>query len=1144
MNINFNTGDENLRIDETFIPGSTNAVESREIQRRFGQVEAGITALLTRTGFVVLNSESQLPLEPTESQRTAGFIIGQDMYVYVGSGGDAREGKYKNVGKFKPADGVSVVSLSQTSESAEDGGTNVLTMTLSDGTVRDFKVRNGRKGQATMMRVFNNHLQASFDDGATWKDVSDDIAAWFRVSTDGDNVTLQMSRDQVNYQDVCTFVNELRIRGQYATTGDVPSPKSGQLFLIGSAAPYELHLYDGSRWIPMGQFSATVASTQTTGQSTTLVMSQKAVTDKLSELDQNLEKLLYGGLSHPLRQGTFTNPSNATALTMTNIIPFTSRLYVSTDKPIASGYEYRFGVATYTTSSGLSLNGTIVRRQNVISGNSYTPNAGENGIAFGILRYNLSTETYDNLSLSEFVGYHLFVSQDDGDVRTSIDIVKEMSQSGVAMSALNQLRGGIFSLIGDSITTFVGNDLGNSYYPTTYTPADVNNIIDTWWMKVIKANDAKIDINASFGGARVTNTRPSGTIRDSLYDSTLRLGQNLTPDVIIVARGTNDSYGSVTLGDYDYSSPLSSYDESKFIPAYIKGIRQLIASFPNATIICLGLSMGNAYLEAIKNIAEHYSLQFIDVHNYSVCSDGTNVHPDNMGMNTIANAIMRYKDYEKINEIDDKLNQIDDKLNQIPYVDSFLDNFDALASKIIKGDLPLFSPVNGFLKDPSIWIHNGKWYMYCTTSIEGTTNFDTDWYSSTDGRNWKYERKVFTHTGSGYGAYCLAATSKAILVEGIWHIWVTCWGNRGWCIAHFTCSDIDNPTWEADSNNPIITNETRHILDPFIVFENNTYYMFATHDTTEQVCYATSSDCYTWSEMTDIPNVYGEGPMVIHAPNNKWVIMTARAGGNSLRNEDLDVFESSSLTSGYSYIGKPIMQLPSWANVCYGHGDLIKIPAGYFGFAKDKYILYYQATWDYGQHMVIGTAMSDDCYHWYPYNFGEYGWGDFFQIDNAGYLIIRKQNTLPNWKPFVRTYDYWRDFEISVRVTQLPSPTSKVAGLVFFGENAQYLNCLVVEYDIDNQLLVAKLLPKNNVGDAITYLSLPDPFIGAGSHLLLKVERKGTTIGVTAFKADDEQAGSTHYFDFDMPGFERMAFGLISENSEAYFSNVALYGNH
>lgn len=55
-----------------------------------------------------------------------------------GSGGTGADGK----------DGVGIKSVKQTTTSTQDGGANVITVTLTDGTASTFTVRNGSKGSA------------------------------------------------------------------------------------------------------------------------------------------------------------------------------------------------------------------------------------------------------------------------------------------------------------------------------------------------------------------------------------------------------------------------------------------------------------------------------------------------------------------------------------------------------------------------------------------------------------------------------------------------------------------------------------------------------------------------------------------------------------------------------------------------------------------------------------------------------------------------------------------------------------------------------------------------------------------------------------------------------------------------------------
>lgn len=55
-------------------------------------------------GFVVIDSTSELPENPTPEQQQKGYLLDTTLYVYVGEGGDTLDGKYKSA-ELKGADG-------------------------------------------------------------------------------------------------------------------------------------------------------------------------------------------------------------------------------------------------------------------------------------------------------------------------------------------------------------------------------------------------------------------------------------------------------------------------------------------------------------------------------------------------------------------------------------------------------------------------------------------------------------------------------------------------------------------------------------------------------------------------------------------------------------------------------------------------------------------------------------------------------------------------------------------------------------------------------------------------------------------------------------------------------------------------------
>lgn len=56
-------------------------------------------------GYVVIDSTSELPEEPTPEQQQKGYLLDTTLYVYVGKGGDTLDGKYQSA-ELKGADGA------------------------------------------------------------------------------------------------------------------------------------------------------------------------------------------------------------------------------------------------------------------------------------------------------------------------------------------------------------------------------------------------------------------------------------------------------------------------------------------------------------------------------------------------------------------------------------------------------------------------------------------------------------------------------------------------------------------------------------------------------------------------------------------------------------------------------------------------------------------------------------------------------------------------------------------------------------------------------------------------------------------------------------------------------------------------------
>lgn len=153
----------------------------------------------------------------------------------------------------------------------------------------------------------NNHLQVSYTNGSSYVDVSDYIAAWFRFtgttgSSQADNVgKIQISRDNgATWSDLSgEFTNSLHIKGYVATVGALPSTAvQGNIYGVGPTYDtsdtehtnpiYQLYVKDSTGWVDNGKFTSIAAGVvQDTGNSETVVMSQKAVTNSLSSNYKN-----------------------------------------------------------------------------------------------------------------------------------------------------------------------------------------------------------------------------------------------------------------------------------------------------------------------------------------------------------------------------------------------------------------------------------------------------------------------------------------------------------------------------------------------------------------------------------------------------------------------------------------------------------------------------------------------------------------------------------------------------------------------------------------------------------------------------------------------------------------------------------------
>lgn len=187
------------------------------------------------TGYVSVASTDDLP---DEGQPTLGYLCGTNLYLYVGTGGDTKEGKYQDCGSFRGPQGDSVQDVEQTQTSLENGGVNKIKFTLSNGISCEFQVRNGTTSSGLFPTV--EALQAAYPNpvvgqyafvgagfpadiyvcttAGTWTDSGEDY--------DGDNVDLT----------------------DYATKAEVNQLEAKVTGLFDAPGMVELYINSNNKW--------------------------------------------------------------------------------------------------------------------------------------------------------------------------------------------------------------------------------------------------------------------------------------------------------------------------------------------------------------------------------------------------------------------------------------------------------------------------------------------------------------------------------------------------------------------------------------------------------------------------------------------------------------------------------------------------------------------------------------------------------------------------------------------------------------------------------------------------------------------------------------------------------------------------------
>ena len=238
------------------------------------------------TGYVSLASTDDLP---DEGVATLGYLCGTNLYLYVGEGGDTKEGKYQNCGSFRGPQGiqgdtgVSVQSVVQTTTSTEDEGINIITCTLENGTQSTFQIKNGSKGSQGIqgpqgVQGEPGRLQAQYKQVETLPTASADTVDYiYLVESDTPNVydmyyteenqgayswqplgttAVQLS-DYATKAEVSQLEAEVhnlsgKFYGVFADDSDLPEGDAVGYAFVGTESPFAVWNFDGEEWSDSG----------------------------------------------------------------------------------------------------------------------------------------------------------------------------------------------------------------------------------------------------------------------------------------------------------------------------------------------------------------------------------------------------------------------------------------------------------------------------------------------------------------------------------------------------------------------------------------------------------------------------------------------------------------------------------------------------------------------------------------------------------------------------------------------------------------------------------------------------------------------------------------------------------------------------
>ncbi|MEI7955462.1 MAG: family 43 glycosylhydrolase [Verrucomicrobiota bacterium] len=258
-------------------------------------------------------------------------------------------------------------------------------------------------------------------------------------------------------------------------------------------------------------------------------------------------------------------------------------------------------------------------------------------------------------------------------------------------------------------------------------------------------------------------------------------------------------------------------------------------------------------------------------------------------------------------------------------------------------------PDDDWAKDPSVVKFGDTYYMYYTsanpwqdTGCGGKGEPRIDYATSPDGLTWTYQGLSIPKGKPGeWDEERPQAPAKPILKDGVYYMYYAGKNpKRAVEIGYATSTDLRH--WTKNPGNPVL--HKGKCNDPFIFFENGTYYLFYTSGG-DSIFYVTSTNLLDWSADPVATGAVGEGSVLLKDGPTYTLFGCVGFSGNG---EYYKAYTTKDLKMPFTDCGRIHINNPDFAKGTLSHGDIIREGSDYW--------FYMQGTRDGGKRFQIGLA--------------------------------------------------------------------------------------------------------------------------------------------------------------------------------------------